>query len=234
MAKKKDSRALFEVIAGGKPKEGESDMGVPEWASGRPAPAPGTALGETAGADRETRVDPPVVDTSSGRLVVSLNYVSCLVIAMGVLVLALAAFWLGRATAPDGKDPAVDGPRIPAGTGPGVQGRQTVSFKREPGKQYLVIQWLNGATEANLREATRIRSYCWAEGVRADIFENKERPAYYVWSRKGFDSGKSKEAEQYKREIEAMGKEYFDKHRTHKFSDPYYKSMPKSKPKPKQ
>jgi len=116
VAKKKNTKALFEVIAS-TPGKGEGRLGVPGW-FGQPA-RQGAGAGEgTTGpapnAPAEERSAPPVaavtgasrtvgeavLSVSGGRLRISLNQVSAVVAVLVLILLPAAAFMLGRRTAP--------------------------------------------------------------------------------------------------------------------------------------
>lgn len=243
MARKKDSVALFEVISKSQAKHLESDMSVPRWITGSEEPEKPSAP------DERPRVEPdraaptmrepggpaePMFATAGGRLRVSLNYLTCTIIVLG-LVLALAgAFVLGRATAPA---PPVEKPgKTTAGAGqvkgPVREARRPVTRmpQRVSGKYYLVIETLKGITHADEDEATRIADFCKQNGEPAE--PRMWRGKIIVWSLTAFDSPRSEAAIRHARFIQDnLGKEYFNpgKNRIYKFLqmrsgkfDPYY------------
>ena len=120
--------------------------------------------------------DLPVWSTAGGRLTLSLNYVSCLVVSMGVLLLIIGAFVLGRMTA---SDPAP----------PGRSGKPVV--KRQVGKYYLVIETLAGKTREARAEAERIVKFCNANGEPSQVQLLGDN--LIVWSLTPFDSPKKEE-----------------------------------------
>ena len=120
--------------------------------------------------------DLPVWSTDGGRLTLSLNYVSCLVVSTGVLLLIAGAFWLGRTTAPS--------PVIPGRTGQPV-------VKRQVGKYYMVIQTLDGFTTATMAEAKQIVKFCSASGEPSEVKQVGKN--LIVWSATPFDSRNSEE-----------------------------------------
>ena len=120
--------------------------------------------------------DLPIWSTAGGRLTLSLNYVSCMVVSMGVLLLIIGAFVLGRMTASDPAPPA--------------RGGQPV-VKREVGKYYLVIETLAGDTREARAEADRIVKFCNASGEPSQVQLLGRN--LIVWSLTPFDSAKSEE-----------------------------------------
>jgi len=256
VTKKKDSVALFEVISKSRQKRGDSDLGVPGWieppeappqqAEAPPVPVrqaeapPSPARQAAAIPQAPSRPVEPAIGVVGGRLMVSLNYVSCLVIAMGLLVLLVAAFWLGRAT---GGAARVE-PTEAVGTGlnegkstgetiaggdtrppPGAEYQETTEVTRLPkrvsGKYYLVIESIKKNTDAasrkaNRKEAERIIEFCKQKGEPSELRSMKGR--FIVWSLTPHDSSGSEAALRHARFIQDnLGKEYFEKYKTYKF-----------------
>ena len=152
-----------------------------EAVSEAPAPSapilPTTSTWEPRPAsDAPKTSDLPVWSTDGGRLTLSLNYVSCLVVSTGVLLLIAGAFWLGRTTAPS--------PVIPGRTGQPV-------VKRQVGKYYMVIQTLDGFTTATMAEAKQIVKFCSANGEPSEVKQVGKN--LIVWSATPFDSRNSEE-----------------------------------------
>ena len=170
--------------AGGEPASPEPETQTPaprgrataSESPSRPA-LPTTSTWEPRpSADTPKMSDLPIWSTDGGRLTLSLNYVSCLVVSTGVLLLIITAFFLGRVTAPETVEPP---------------GGATAAVKREVGKYYMVIQTLTG----NSREAR-----AEAEQIVKFLAENKEpaqvmllRDNLIVWSLTPFDSPKEEE-----------------------------------------
>jgi hypothetical protein len=96
---------------------------------------------------------------------------------LGLLVLLIAAFALGRLTA---------SPEAPT-----VTPKQTV-IKRELGKFYMVIQALPGRDATSMAEAKRIAEFCTANGEPAQVqlIPGRTRGTGHliVWSAKPFDA----------------------------------------------
>jgi len=210
VTKRKNSVALFEVIAKERQERREGRLNVPSW-MGRP-PAEGQQA--VAAPKRPTVEEPapgePIVSTSGGRLRLSLNYVSCLVAAGVLLILLLLAFWLGRATVGDSQasptQASVGDARAEGDAAARVPAQQPT---REPGKHYLVIQGMQGTSDANRRDADKIVNYLRDHDVEADVQKYPGRPEQYiVWSFEGFDSPTSREALDYAKMIEVLGERY--------------------------
>lgn len=236
MAKKKNSVALFEVI--GKTKRSESGMNVPKWFDGQ-APAPAEAGGPSPAA-RPAPTGPvePLLTVVGDRLRLSLNYLSCLVAALGAVVLLVAVFslgyWSGSSPAPVGPDspPAGDGTMsgrtpigrhvvdgqgnpggAPAPAGNGGSPPAPAAGARVKGKYYMVIQQLlGGMTQESLVEATRIAKFCNDNGHPATVGTFRDRQRYVVWSLKPFDSATGAANTEFALVIEALGKRYFREH----------------------
>ena len=135
----------------------------------------------------ETSEGLPIWSTNAGKLTLSLNYVSCMVVSMGVLLTIVAAFVLGRVTAPSGATPA--------------QTKQT-TVKRVAGKYYMMIAKLADEGEAAMAEANRMAAFCNANGEPADVkilpkVVNKKvvtgKGNLIVWSATPFDSPSDEE-----------------------------------------
>lgn len=215
LGKKKNSVALFEVIAKAGP---EPDMSVPGWMKGD---EPGHPSAEVpAGYSGRQGGGEALISTVPGRLRLSLNYVSCMVAAFGLVVLLSLAFWMGRASvgwssqATAGLAGTSDGAgRSPAGPAAVV----AQAPRRVAGKWYMVIQDLRGAAETNKAEAVRIVSYLKNEfGIPAEVRRYAGR--YVVWSFKPFDSRDGQDVRDYAGKIEKIGQRYFKKYSTYRFS----------------
>jgi hypothetical protein len=114
----------------------------------------------------------PIWSTDGERLTLSLNYISCMVVSMGVLLVVVLAFFLGRMTASPETTPAK---------------AQSTVIKREVGKFYMVIQTLSGGNTAATRaEANRIADFCNKNGEPAEV--KSLRGNLIVWSARPFDS----------------------------------------------
>jgi len=255
VAKRKNSVALFEVISKGKEKYGEARLGVPGWA-GKQEPAPAAAglaaaaagptpaaPGPTPAAAEPARLGPAtalrrglfgskapgeVVFAREGpRLRVSLSYVACTVVVVGLMAAMCGAFLLGRVSVgPQPGKPTVEGGmRVPfrpeVATTRGIEKPAAKEGARQPGKYYLVIQGLGGTTEAEKTEGTRIMQFCQQNGEPATVATlprtTRAKEQYIVWSLTGFDSSSSDAARKYALHIEELGKKYFEKYQTYRF-----------------
>jgi len=160
----------------------------------------------------------PIWSTSGGRLILSLNYVSCLVVSTGIVLLIVAAFVVGHMV---GSRPA---------TPAGAQSGQPV-VKRQVGKYYMVIETLNGNTREARAEADQIVKFCAANGEPSEVqllpkVVNgkvvKGQGNLIVWSLTPFDSPKSEEVRAHALHIQnELGPKYARKHGSkYKFNQP--------------
>ena len=248
MAKRrKDSMALFEVVAPGKRQKRKTPLAIPDWmkksnvpdeAPAKPAsrmppeshcvassraeavpdaaptddemaghePARYEAADDSEPAGRADEQDQAVLSLSPGRVTLSLNYVSCAVVATGLVLALVAAFMLGRASAPaaPGDD---ENTRAAAGTGLVLGKSPSRGAPRISGKHYLVIQQLAGRTAALKADAEAVAAYCkGARGDHATVVDDGQQ--YVVLSARPFDSRTSPEALEYAAEIHELGKRY--------------------------
>ncbi|MCP4378813.1 MAG: hypothetical protein GY794_21885 [bacterium] len=160
--------------------------------------------------------DLPIWSTVGGRLILSLNYVSCLVASTGVLLLILAAFWIGRSTAPDST--------------PVAQNSKN-AIKRIPGKYYMALQIFPDDSDASWAEARRMAAFCNAngDGEQADvqtIYASKRvdgrivrgKKYLIVWSATPFNSQTSEEVTAHALFIQnGLGVKYAQKYRSSKY-----------------
>jgi len=109
----------------------------------------------------------PIWDTADGRLTLSLNYVSCMVAAMGILLLVIASFVVGRMT--------VSTASLPVETA-----------KWQVGKFYLVIETLEGRSQQARKEADRMVEFCKANNEPCAVQRLDQN--LIVWSMTPFDS----------------------------------------------
>lgn len=157
-----------------------------------------------------------------------------------VLVLMVLTFVLGRVTAPRDATPPSSPVRqaaAPEDAGPAeaeaqeqpaIAGLNPLSTdppvlsppkQRDPGRNYLVIQMLGGADDVDYDEAMRIQSFMDEQGVPVDAWtvNVNGKPRLMVWSRLGFESPTSREAEALVDRVERLGKQYFQKYQTYDF-----------------
>lgn len=224
MAKKKRAKALFEVMADDKESRHEVNMGVPDWMEkktpqeSKPA-KPESSLQADARltriqteAPRAAESDKPIVSTAGGRLTVSLNYVSCTVAMLAIVLLLVVAFVLGRMSVTSGQRPRK--PASPARTLRKAEASKTkaetsgTAKPKDAVKYCLVIQVMGGRTEQLLADAKAIIKYCETAGYPARLAENDARDDYFVWSAEAYDSPTSNKAKTYVAEIHALGQRY--------------------------
>ena len=129
----------------------------------------------------------PMLQTGDGRLRVSLNYVSSVVVLAGLLLLLIASFVLGRKTAPQQVVTAAGEPVV----------REVMA--RLPGRYYLAMATTAGAGEESRQQALAAQQYLQSRGLWADVgIDNPSHPErYIVWSLMPYDSGSSAEATAY-------------------------------------
>lgn len=163
-----------------------------------------------AGPQPAPREPEPVVSTTSGRLRLSLNYVSSLVVCGVLILLLVGAFVLGRATAPKAGPTAANNAAQTPTPAPGQD------KPRVAGEYYLVIEALPGQTAADKSRAEDIVKFCRERGEYATIetYQQKNqagqviRKFYVVWSKRGFDSPNTQAALQHASVVARMGEEY--------------------------
>ncbi len=250
MAKKKNSPALFEVIARDRERQSQAGLNVPTWMGGRkqqdsaeeqssqespapqqpkqpkapqqqPKPAPKKRPKPDAAPADGKASDEPMFSTSGGRLRVSLNYSSAIIASVALVLLLGAAFAIGRATA--------DGDAATAAA-TGVIGEQEAGREmgsgadRQPGKHYLVI-WDADESSGLEDEAERIARFFTEQGEPAEVTTLEDRQAgtvfVAVWALEGFDRPDSQAAENYATRIRELGREYRNRH-TNISINPWY------------
>ena len=167
------------------------------------------------------REPPPLVSTTGGRLTLSFNHVSCVVVTVGLVLLLAGAFALGRADR-RGKEPVTTEngtEKTEAGLGDKVSPPPV--RQRESGKYYMIIQRLGPVSESARKEGERIVDFCkkWGEQATVELFENPRTKKEFlaVWSLTPFDSLTGESNDAHAKLIEGMGKEYFAKHGNHRF-----------------
>lgn len=239
MAKKKNTVALFEVISKSKAENIEPDMSVPGWMR---APSAKGEAEPASKAPAANRVKAPgseaVFSKAGGRLRLSLNYVSCLVVAFGLVVLASLSFWLGRATA-EHEDQAIQANMRADLDGERAEREEPDRPRtRQAGKYYMVIQMLPDDSPGSEQEAIRIADWCShpdnGEPATVNRYDLRGQSRILVWSLKPFDKTDAKSIENHALLVEELGRRYFGKYGTYDFRQrhegkldpmmlPYYK-----------
>lgn len=144
---------------------------------------------------------------ADGRVTISLNYISCAVAGVGLLLAIVAAFVLGYATSPT--DPSAEtGPEKPPARAGLVLGNSPApATQRVRGKHYLVIQELGRLTPAVKAEGLAIAAYCKvARDDPAEVISDGRQ--YVVLSGKPFDDPNNADAREYAADIHALGTRY--------------------------
>jgi len=218
--KRKDSVALFEVIARTREKSGKPDMDVPGWMGGQqPAAEPDQAPApEATGPLKVPPLQPPtepVFRPIPQRVSFSMSYVRFGGLLAGMIVLLAAAFVLGRVTAgpgtvePTGEQP---GPTARAGIDDTSPTGPPKPAGRISGKHYLIIERLKDKTPASLAEAKKIVSFLEQNGHYADIQPLRARGGgreyWGIWSLQPFDQAAGPENEAFAMKIEELGRKY--------------------------
>jgi len=226
VGRKKNSVALFEVISKSQEKRAKAGLGVPAWMGksaqvppsarpGVPPMAPPSATGAARGE--------PIFSTAAGRLKLSLNYVSCVAIVAGLVLLLAVTFWLGRLSVGAGGPGTIKAAaNAPGGT---EASRGTKPPQRQRGKYYLVIQAMEGMSAADRAKAKELAEYCTAHGENASEMIHTHsatgRERWIVLSYTAFDQPDSPEAINHAKIIELMGKGYAKKYNsTYDFRQP--------------
>ncbi len=214
MTKKKNSPALFEAISKTRQQQKQENMAVPKWMDQR------SDSGEDPVDSIETqrRFAGPLISTGAGRLVLSLDVIASLAIVSGLIVLLIAAFWLGRVTGPDSpSDPGSGGlPPVNtevlniAGETPNSSVPKPAVSSRILGKHYLVIESLAGFSDTDRADAGKIVGFLASQGEKADIGKTTVagKQVYVIWSLRPMDSPTSDEAVNFAEKIESLGKQY--------------------------
>ncbi|MBT3199611.1 MAG: hypothetical protein HN350_06810 [Phycisphaerales bacterium] len=146
----------------------------------------------------------PIWNTDGERLTLSLNYVSCMVASIGLLLLLAVAFVTGRMTA---------SPAAPVAAKP-------VVIQRELGKYYMVIETLPGRGAGAQAEAKRIADFCIKNGEPAEVKALNNN--VIVWSATPFDTASSEAVSAHARRIQNdLGVKYDKLHASgYKFIQP--------------
>jgi cell division septation protein DedD len=239
VTRKKDGKSLFEVI-GTDASHSDKSMNVPSWfdQTGQEPPTDDRPVIEQAKISPMVTPPPvpsgttthaePMLSVSSGRLVISLNQISAVVVFLAIILLGVGAYMLGRMSSPD-TSASPDGIKatynpdvIKPGTGPaGVipepephqpkpDGSKMVAndAKRQKGYSYLVIQ---GGVHT-LEEARGIKKFLYEKGVNATIHRMRIDGMYMIKDMHGFRDIRSAQTSaaiaEYVAQIERLGKEY--------------------------
>lgn len=194
MARKKSSKALFEVI-GGDARKADKQLGVPGW-FGQAGPAaaeapPGPEPPKPGDATVQAPPKPPkpvamterqpAFYTSGDKMTISLSTISALLILLGLIALLAAAFGLGRWSVRAAR----------AGEGGAAQGAQVAGLEDAPPGVVPVPRPVPGQPPG--------------ASVDAIIPDDADRPSgyYYLVVQGGIDS--RKEAEHIKRFLYSKG-----------------------------
>jgi hypothetical protein len=236
--KKKDSKALYEVIS-----QRKQTLGVPGW-FGKPSEQgeQPDAAGESSRPEaqdvspavaplpeRRTKstLEEPVVSYTGGRLRISLNQVSMVVLSMGLVLLLTVSFLVGRHSgrlaasgevrAEVGRASGTEALKLtPVTLTPQAEQPAPVSEGRKKGLYYLVIQ-AGISTESQARD---IQQFLRSKGIQAGI-DRGPTNKWMVIDDKSFEKKDDPQIADRKNKIEQLGKEYLRKTQTYGFHQPY-------------
>ncbi len=162
MARKKDTTALFEVISKARETQHQAGFTVPTWmgtdkqpedkedkVKSEPPPKSKPAVSRPVMSTGE-----PMVSIDGGRLRISLSQKASLAATIGMVVLLVAVFVLGRATA---------GGKVETGGMDNVAGTNNhgtpAKYQPVAGKYYLLIQKMNSNSTLDKNEAAYVVNY---------------------------------------------------------------------------
>jgi len=229
VSKKRKSPALFELISKSRDKQVGLSTRVPDWMTHREPVEPTPPAPPTAPAAQRPQPARPAPSwkTATEATTTTLGYGTVLAGVVVMVLLLGGAFWLGRATAGGGGEPALAGTDLSEQPSVGQEAAEPAKSgsparpsapKRIRGKHYLIIQGLRGLGPEELAEARAIEAFCNEMGEPVTVGKYPgPNPQYVVWSLKGFDSTDSEEAIAFARTIEKLGKIYLSKHGKYDF-----------------
>ncbi len=239
MVKKKDSEALFEIIAKTRASQDPAAINVPKWMSKKPPEQEaeaGVEPGQKPKAEqvppklllksepigsRRFQIPPSLLAIRDWRVAVSLNFVTCAVLGLALLTLLLSMLVIGyKWGAPSAPPPRVEPPLRPGVLGsndPSDIPPRPAAPQRVNGQYYMLVQGMGGMTDEHHAEAKMIEDFCSRANLPADIGVMRMPRQYVVWSLTGFESPDSPEAQEYAQRIKALGKEYKREHGTYEF-----------------
>jgi hypothetical protein len=220
MTKRKDAIALFDLISKGK-SERPAGLSVPSWFSKRPAPPPAPDAGQPDSAEPPPMPEPspfsptapyePMLSVADNRVKISMNYATGGVVVAGLVVSLLFVFFLGRySVRTSGPAPATSDAAGGRDTSyhPGADPNAALNpGERVKGKYYLIIDRMKGMTDDDKQDAVAIADYCQKCNYPCNVVKYGTQ-CYAVLSLKPFDSPGSREAMDYAKAIEDLGKKY--------------------------
>jgi hypothetical protein len=250
VARKKDAKALFEVMAEAKRK----GLGMPGWfARQKPAAAPGEAApgspdqaatpassatppGQAAQAGAEAAAQPPspytwsgpgepLVSLADGRVRISLNKVSAIVAVAALAVIVAGAFFVGRRVGRSSSGnvaAALDEKPAPLP----VEGQRLLPNENDPPPQEAPRKkgmWYLVIQDGilDLPKAKDIQAFLKDNQVDSTIVR-RQTNKWMVLGLKDFESRESPEAEAYQARIGKLGLEYGRKTKQFNFRGCYF------------
>ncbi len=212
MGKRKGSRSLFEVMG----TKAQKNVRVPDWMArggAEGAESPRTASAEDHPVAVPALPRGPTVSVVAGRLRLNLNYLTCLLLCLGLVVLLVGAYKLGQATASTGDGDGQPGPAVKPGNGdptdpddpgpgPGEQSVQAEAVERiKRGGVVLVIQ---GAVNTEA-EAFEIQEYLAGEGFVPAVRQNMDA-TYRVYDSRDTTGWSDEQLIKYVNRLEELGR----------------------------
>ncbi|NQU76515.1 MAG: hypothetical protein HQ546_09415 [Planctomycetes bacterium] len=198
MGKRKKTAALFEVIS----RQTGKEVRVPLWVKAGESTDTVSVEGHRSGAPlkQPPGFDPtvlvsapmsapakmqkvaPVIAIEGSRLKLSLSYISCIVLGLGLIVLLFGFYKLGQATAPHVRGQSEPGgqsaeamggpPAVVAGSDYNYEAVQSEATRRwNKGGKFPVIQGL----VANMDDARAIQKYLWQAGYAPLISQDANK-----------------------------------------------------------
>lgn len=247
MAKRKDSKALFEVIKPGTGERSGKPLGVPGWFGQAKPQAPGQA--RTAGpstAVPPTATPPPVprpitatsspmssqaaeplLQVADGRLRVSLNNISAAVVVLGLACVIAGAFYLGKrsgAAGSQGQSGSQNGQVRPGDNagqpapGNGNGGAPENVAGPQRVKGYNYL--IVASRIGNQAEASAIRDFLHGKGVETTV-EQMQDGTFCVKDLTGFRGQRDPKIEERKDAFAKLGAAYHAAGGSYNLSQPY-------------
>jgi hypothetical protein len=206
---------------------------VPGWFSKRPSSAPDAAQEDSpAPSESQAAAQPspsgpsplpepstfspasaaePMLTIADSRVKLSMNYVTCAAAILGMVALLALMYYVGRVSARPGAPLAGDGAggsQTSGRPGGGVEANSAPpASERVKGKYYLIIDHMQAMTDKDFQDAEAVQEYCRKNNYPCDIVKLGTK-CYAVWSLKAFDSPDSREAVDYAKAVEDLGKKY--------------------------
>ena len=194
MRKKKDSVALFEVIAKSRAKDANKASNLPDWA-GPAEPSEGEGF-DSPVTEQDAAPSGLSGVAESQMLTITVSYPKALVIALVALLVIILSFWLGKAITPA---PQAEKVAIASYAARLTKGRYHVRVNK-------VIASGRGSTDRQIRDSMKAMcNYFWAHGEPVVLRKSRTRPTRWsIWSARAFDADDSPEAKKHLERIDEL------------------------------